>query len=87
MPWIIEYTDTAKDQLKKLDQKTIKRILKGERIAHLEDPRSLAKPLAGALGELWRYQIDDYHIICDVQNDPARILVLTIKTKDALHHN
>ena len=45
MAWTIEYADTAKGQLRKLDKQTARRIVDfmDERIAGLENPRNSGK--------------------------------------------
>ena len=54
MVWTIDYADTAKGQLRKLDKQTARRILDfmDERIASLENPRDTGKALTGPLGGL-----------------------------------
>ncbi len=53
MAWTIEYADTAKGQLRKLDKQTARRIVDfmDERIAGLENPRNSGKALTGHRGE------------------------------------
>ena len=65
MAWTIDYTDTAKTQLRKLDKQAAKRILDfmDERIVGRDDPRSTGKALTGPLGGLWRYRIGDFQVI------------------------
>lgn len=52
MAWTIDYADTAKGQLRKLDRQTARRIVDfmDERIAGLENPRNTGKALTGPLG-------------------------------------
>ncbi|SPF46239.1 Addiction module antitoxin [Syntrophobacter sp. SbD1] len=80
MAWRINYTDSARLQLRKLDKQTAQRILDymDERIAPLEDPRSTGKALTGPLGEFWRYRVGDYRIICDIQDGALLVLVVRI---------
>lgn len=80
MAWAIDYTRTAKLQLKKLDKPVARRILDfmDNRVAKQEDPRSLGKALTGALGTLWRYRVGDYRVICDIQHSTVKILVVRI---------
>jgi mRNA interferase RelE/StbE len=76
----IDYTDTAKGQLRKFDKQIAKRILDymDERVSVLDDPRSLGKALAGPLGGLWRYRVGDYRVICDIQDGALCVLVLQV---------
>ena len=80
MVWTIDYTSTAKNQLRKLDKQSAKRILDylDERVSSKDDPRSSGKALTGPLGGLWRYRIGDFRVICDIQDDALRILVVQL---------
>jgi mRNA interferase RelE/StbE len=56
MAWKIEFSETADRELSKLDPQHSQRILKflRERVANLEDPRSIGKALQGSrLDEFW----------------------------------
>lgn len=81
MAWIIEYTDTARRQLRKLDKQIARRILDfmDERIAGGRSPRDTGKALTGnLLGVYWRYRIGDFRIICDIQDGKLCVLVVQI---------
>ena len=77
MAWTIDYADTARSQLRKLDKQTARRILDymDERIADLGSPRSAGKALTGPLGGLWRYRVGDCRVICEIQDNALRVLV------------
>lgn len=50
-----------------------------ERIAPLDDPRSIGEALKGSeLGELWKYRVGDYRIIASIEDKLVRILVVRI---------
>ena len=88
MAWLIEFDDAAKKDLSKLDKQIARRItgFLRERLAPLDDPRSLGHALKGAaLGELWRYRVGDYRIICDIQDGALRILVITIGNRREIY--
>lgn len=80
MAWTIDYADTARSQLRKLDKQTARRIVDymDERIADLENPRSAGKALTGPLGGLWRYRVGDCRVICDIQDGALRVLVVQV---------
>jgi mRNA interferase RelE/StbE len=80
LAWTIEYTQTAKKQLRKLDKPMARRILDflDDRVAKQDNPRTLGKALTGPLGTLGRYRIGDVRAICEIQDGAARILVLQI---------
>lgn len=80
MAWIIKTRATADKQIAALDkpiQKRIKSFLM-ERVAALENPRSIGEALSGPLGDCWKYRVGDYRIICDIQDNIITILVLAI---------
>jgi len=87
LAWITEYTHTAKEQLRKLGRQVAKRILNymDNRVASLDDPRSLGKALSGTLGKLWRYRTGDYRVICDIQDTALRVLVIRAGSRDDVY--
>jgi mRNA interferase RelE/StbE len=81
MPWSVEFSETAARELSKLDLQHSHRILKflNERVARLDDPRSLGKALQGSrLGEFWKYRVGDYRIICKIEDNRLVVLVLRV---------
>ena len=51
----------------------------GERVALLDDPRSIGEALHGPkLGDRWKYRVGDYRIIADIEDKIVRIYVLRI---------
>lgn len=83
MAWTIEYTATARKQLRKLDKQAARQIVDfmDERIAPLKDSRSADKALVGALGGLWRYRVGEYRIICEIWDSALLILVLQLSNR------
>ena len=80
MAWTINYADTAKGQLRKLDKQTARRIVDymDERIAGQGNPRNTGKALTGPRGGRWRYRGGDCRVICDIQDGALRVLVVQI---------
>ena len=81
MAWTIQYAESAVRQLKKLDRSIAIKIVDylDERVAFLEDPRSVGKKLSGPrLGVYWRYRVSDVRVICDVQDLQLIVLVLEL---------
>lgn len=81
MGWTIEYEAAARKELSKLDKQIARRItgFMRDRVASLENPRSIGLPLTGSdLGELWRYRVGDYRIICEIQDENIVVLVLRV---------
>ena len=87
MAWRIEYTDTARTQLRKLDRDTARRIINymDERVAVLDDPRSVGQALTGPLGGLWRYRVGNCRVIGDIQDDALRVLVVRVGRRDRVY--
>jgi mRNA interferase RelE/StbE len=80
LAWTIEYAETAKKQLRKLDKLAARRIVDfmDERVSQNDDPRRMGKALKGPLGDLWSYRMGDFRILCDIQDEVLTILVLQI---------
>lgn len=80
MAWRIEVSETAEKQLAKLDKPVAKRLRSflRERLASLDDPRSIGQALRGSeLGEFWKYRVGDWRLICQIQD--AKILITVIR--------
>ena len=81
MTWEIKYTESALRQLKKLDKPIARKVLDlmDERIAHMENPRSVGKNLVGPkIGSYWRYRIGDVRVICDIKDSQLVVLVIEL---------
>jgi mRNA interferase RelE/StbE len=77
----VELSAKVDRELGKLDAKQAKGILKflHERIAKLDDPRSIGMALHGSrLGEFWKYRVGDYRLICKIEDDRLIVLVLRV---------
>jgi mRNA interferase RelE/StbE len=79
--WTIEFTVSALRQLQQLDRSVGRRIRKflQERVAPMEDPRSIGQALHGQrLGEFWKYRVGDYRLVTRIEDDRLLILVVRI---------
>lgn len=87
MDWTVDYTDTAKGQLKKLDKQIARRIVDfmDERVAGRENPRDSGKALTGPLGDFWRYRVGDCRVICDIQDGVLRVLVVQVGNRREIY--
>jgi mRNA interferase RelE/StbE len=86
--WKIEYTETARKQLRKFDKQVARRILDfmDERISGQGEPRSVGKALTGpAVGQYWRYRVGDYRIICDIQDGALCVLVIEVGNRKEIY--
>ena len=81
MAWTVEIDPAAKKELDTLDPQLSKRILRFlfERVAHLENPRSIGEALKGSrFNTLWKYRVGDYRIISSIEDNVTKILVVKI---------
>ncbi len=78
MIWKIEVTRTASKQIMRLDQVKRSRIVKFlKKLAHC-NPRQTGKVLKGNKGELWRYRVGDYRLICIIEDTSSQVVILEI---------
>jgi mRNA interferase RelE/StbE len=81
MAWSIRFDRQAERDLDHLDPQIARRINRFlfERIASLENPRSIGEALKGSeLGDLWKYRVGDYRIIASIEDKVLVILVVRI---------
>lgn len=80
MKFHIEFTESARKDLKKLDKFTQKIILiwMQKNLDGYENPRIFGKPLVANRTGQWRYRIGDYRIIAKIEDNKLIILVITI---------
>ena len=81
MTWSVEFDDRATKELRKLNKQAQNDILRyfRERIATDEDPRRFGKPLSGNKAGLWRYRVQNYRMICNIEDD--KLIVLVLRTR------
>ena len=81
MVWKVEYTKTARDQLKKLPHDISSRITEymDERAA--VSPRQYGKAMKGEYSDFWRYRVGKYRIICSLHDDVLLIEVIRLGTR------
>jgi mRNA interferase RelE/StbE len=80
LAWAIEFVPQAAKELKKLGRREAARIIRTleERIAPLDDPRSLGAPLKGEHEGYWRWRIGDYRVVARIEDERVVILVIRI---------
>lgn len=79
-PWRIEWDDGARRDLRRLGRPEQEQIIAylRERIATTDDPRRFGKPLRADLAGLWRYRINNYRLICRIEDQRLVVLVVTV---------
>jgi mRNA interferase RelE/StbE len=88
MAYNVELSAEVDRELGKLDAQQAKRILKflHERVARLDDPRSIGEALHGSrLGEFWKYRVGDYRLICKIEDDRLVVLVLRVGNRKEIY--
>jgi len=80
MGWNIEFEPDARRELEKLDKAISDRILKflRERIARLDDPRTIGERLQGPLRQFWKYRVGDYRLICSLKDERLVVIVVRV---------
>lgn len=80
MAWTIEFDPRTEKDLRRIGRQEARRIRDylQNRVAVLDDPRQLGKPLKGQFTELWRYRVGDYRLICELRNTALVVLVIRI---------
>lgn len=88
MVWRIEFDAAAAKELTSLDKPVAQRItvFLRERVAALDDPRSIGEALKGArLGAFWKYRVGDWRIIASIEDEALRILVVRVGNRRAVY--
>ena len=86
--WRIEINPAAARELQKLDPPVARRItgFLRDRLAMLDDPRSIGEALKGAsLGELWKYRVGDLRVIASIEDQTVTVLVLQVGNRRAIY--
>jgi len=89
LAWKIDVDTKALKEIATLDkpiQKRITSFLK-DKLAKIENPRSIGKALEGTLKGFWRYRIGDYRLICSIEDKTITVLVLRVDHRRKVYKN
>jgi mRNA interferase RelE/StbE len=80
MSWEYKISHKALKQLRKLGTEPARRIFAflDSRISGTKDPRQIGKRLKGELAEFWRYRVDDYRLVCRIEDEQLVVLVVRL---------
>jgi len=78
LAWTIEWTDSARKQLRKLDRQAARQIVEFVETRAAPDPRGVGKALTAQFASLWRYRVGDYRVIVSIEDALLRILVVRV---------
>jgi mRNA interferase RelE/StbE len=88
LAWQINFETAAEKDLAKLDHSAARRIVifLRERIAALDDPRSIGEALKGAkLGDFWKYRVGDYRVIARIEDSEVIIIVVRVGNRKEVY--
>jgi len=75
---MIEWDDRARKELRSLDGSIQRKILNYLRERTVENPRAFGKELSGNKTGLWRYRVENFRIICRLEDKKLIILVVAV---------
>ena len=81
MAWTIEYAQSSRKPMERLDPMVRRRIREflSVRIAMLDDLRQLGEALQGTrYAGIWRYRVGDYCILVDIRDEVVTIIVVGV---------
>tara|TARA_R110000868_G_scaffold123072_7_gene326172 strand:+ start:1084 stop:1350 length:267 start_codon:yes stop_codon:yes gene_type:complete len=80
LAWTIEFLPDAVKELKKLDRSVARRIITTleERIATLDDPRTLGSALTGDHAGYWRWRVGDYRVVAQIKDERVVIIIVRV---------
>lgn len=89
MIWKIEWDDRARRELRKLDPQAQMLILKylRDHIEKLRDPRAFGHSLSGNKAGLWRYRVENYRIICKIEDNNLIVLVVGVGHRKEIYES
>ena len=87
MAWKIEYLSACRRQLKRLDPQVQRKILEFMRklVENDGDPYAEGKALTGNWSGYWRYRINDYRIICRIENQKLIVTVVRADHRSSVY--
>lgn len=79
MTFSAEFTEQARQQLRNLPPDVQPRLLKKLQKSVSGHPHVRALPLSGEFAGLWRFQIGDFRLTCQIDDDRHLVVVLNIR--------
>lgn len=80
MAWRIEYAESVRKSVRRLDRQVQRRLrdFLEVRLVRMDNPRQLGAAMQGSrYHDLWRYRVGNYRIIAEI--DDERILILVVR--------
>jgi mRNA interferase RelE/StbE len=76
--WDYKIDHLAARELRDLSPSAARAVLDflNHRIRGCADPRAFGKPLRGGLHGLWRYRVQDYRLICEIEDSELCVILI-----------
>ena len=83
----VEYSPQTIKQLRKLDPFVMRTIYAwiGKNLEGCTNPRIHGRGLTANLGGQWRYRVNDYRLIADIQDDRVVILIVKVAHRSTVY--
>jgi mRNA interferase RelE/StbE len=80
LAWTIEFGPNARRELSKLDRPVQRRLVQylEQRVVASGDPRQFGEAMRGDKGDLWKYRVGAYRIVCMIEDRRLVVLVVTV---------
>lgn len=85
MTYKILFTGRSRKQFSKLNKDVQKRIMHYLESRVSIQPHNFGKSLIGDKKGLWRYRVDDYRIICNINNNELLVLVIDVGHRSEIY--
>ena len=85
--WSISFEPKADKDLRRLSSGDRARVLRylAERVAPLDDPRSLGKALTADFAGAWRYRVGNLRIIVRIEFDVLVVVVIAVANRGEVY--
>lgn len=87
MKYQVVYTKKAIKSLSKIDRFQQRLIVSWieKNLINTDNPKALGKSLKADLKEYWRYQVGNYRILADIDNNQIKIIIFNIGHRKDLY--
>ena len=87
MIYEVRYDELALKQLKKMDRATKELIISyiEKNLVVTKNPRLKGKPLVRNLADLWRYRVENYRIIAEINGNEITIFILEVEHRSKIY--
>ena len=87
MIYEVRYDELALKQLKKMDRATKELIISyiEKNLVGTKNPRLKGKPLVRNISDLWRYRVENYRIIAEINGNEITIFILEVEHRSKIY--